>query len=72
MPAAAAAIVESIIDLAHRLGMEVVAEGVEDEATLSYLDAHGVDLVQGYHLGRPMPAEDVALAVGAARQAAAA
>jgi EAL domain-containing protein (putative c-di-GMP-specific phosphodiesterase class I) len=50
-----AIIVESTIALARRLGLSVVAEGVEDEATLQRLAAMGCEFVQGYHLGRPMP-----------------
>jgi diguanylate cyclase (GGDEF)-like protein/PAS domain S-box-containing protein len=49
------AIVASVIELARRLGLEVVAEGVEDEATLARLDELGCDLAQGYLIGRPMP-----------------
>lgn len=47
-------LVRSSIDLGHNLGMSVVAEGVEDQATLAALDRLGCDVVQGYHLGRPM------------------
>jgi diguanylate cyclase (GGDEF)-like protein len=53
-------IVSSIIDLSHDLGLEVVAEGVEDHATLRALTDAGCDIVQGYLLGRPMPAAQVA------------
>ena len=49
-------IVRSTIDLAHNLGLQVVAEGVEDEETLRELDLLGCDVVQGYHLARPMSA----------------
>jgi len=51
-------LVRSVVDLGHNLGLTVVAEGVEDEATLSALDLAGCDVVQGFHLGRPMPAEN--------------
>jgi len=54
-----AAIVRSTIDLAHNLGLQLVAEGVEDQETLELLAALGCDLVQGYHLARPMPADDL-------------
>jgi diguanylate cyclase (GGDEF)-like protein len=47
------AIVASIIDLAHRLGIEVVAEGVETQAQHDALIAAGCDILQGYLLGRP-------------------
>jgi EAL domain-containing protein (putative c-di-GMP-specific phosphodiesterase class I) len=51
------AIVRAVIGLGHDLGLRVVAEGVEDEASWRLLDAFGCDLVQGYFLARPMPAE---------------
>ena len=44
------------IDLAHHLGLRVVAEGIEDARSLALLQTHGCDLVQGFHLGRPVPA----------------
>jgi diguanylate cyclase (GGDEF)-like protein/PAS domain S-box-containing protein len=55
-----AVIVRSIIDLAHNLGMKVVAEGVEDAVTMDLLIAYGCDEVQGYYFSRPLPAEDIA------------
>jgi diguanylate cyclase len=51
-----AAIVRSIIELAHNLGLSVVAEGVEDLPTLAALADSGCDVIQGYVLARPMPA----------------
>lgn len=56
-------VVEAVIDLAKRFELRVVAEGVEDEATLTMLDSYGVGFVQGYHLDRPSPIVD-ALAHG--------
>jgi len=50
------AIVESTIHLAHDLGLAVVAEGIEDEATRGALRAQGCDEGQGWVIGRPMPA----------------
>ncbi len=50
-----ATIVRSIIDLGHNLGLSVVAEGVEDAASQSILSELGCDLVQGYHVSRPLP-----------------
>ena len=47
-------IVRSMITLAHDLGIPVVAEGVEDEPTLERLRALGCDLVQGYHVSKPL------------------
>jgi EAL domain-containing protein (putative c-di-GMP-specific phosphodiesterase class I) len=49
-----AAIIEAIIQLAHTLRLEVVAEGVEDDATQQRLREMGCDLMQGYHLAKPM------------------
>jgi EAL domain-containing protein (putative c-di-GMP-specific phosphodiesterase class I) len=49
------AIVRAIIDLGRHLGLEVVAEGVEDQATWDLLSSMSCDLVQGFHLARPMP-----------------
>ncbi len=52
-------IVESVIQLAHALGQEVVAEGIEDVMTLEALRDLGCDIAQGYHLGRPMELSDL-------------
>ena len=49
-------LVRSAIDLGHSLGLSVVAEGVEDQVTADALAALGCDVVQGYHLSRPMTA----------------
>jgi diguanylate cyclase (GGDEF)-like protein len=49
-------IVNLIIEMSRLFGLKVVAEGVEDEKTLSYLKSKGCDYVQGYYLARPMPA----------------
>lgn len=54
-----AVIVRSTIEMAHKLGLEVVAEGVESHETLTILDDLGCDSVQGFYLGRPMPMEDM-------------
>jgi diguanylate cyclase (GGDEF)-like protein len=51
--------VRSLIDLAHSLGLQVVAEGVEDEATLSALADFGADQAQGFFIARPMPIVDL-------------
>jgi EAL domain-containing protein (putative c-di-GMP-specific phosphodiesterase class I) len=53
------AIVRAILQLAHELGLQVVAEGVEDEQTWFALRAMGCDIGQGFHLCRPMPADTV-------------
>lgn len=52
-----ASIVRSTVLLAHELGLHVVAEGVEDQATLELLGAWGCDTVQGFHLSRPLSPE---------------
>jgi len=52
-------IVRLITDMSHALGLEVVAEGVEDQQTLDALRAIGCDMAQGYYLGRPMPPSKV-------------
>jgi EAL domain-containing protein (putative c-di-GMP-specific phosphodiesterase class I) len=51
-----AAIVRSTIDLGHNLGLKVVAEGVEDEATEALLREYGCDFIQGFHIARPAAA----------------
>lgn len=51
-------IVKSTVDLAHNLGLSVVAEGVEDEAALTILRRHNVEYAQGYFIARPMGADD--------------
>jgi len=53
-----ASIVRATIGLAHDLGLEVVAEGVEDETILKQLTDMGCDIAQGYHIAHPMPAAD--------------
>ena len=50
-------IVRSTIDLAHNMGLMVVAEGVENETTFSLLQSMGCDLLQGYYISHPIPAE---------------
>jgi diguanylate cyclase (GGDEF)-like protein/PAS domain S-box-containing protein len=54
------AIVRSVLRLAHSLGMEVCAEGVETRTQLEFLRAEGCDEVQGFLLGRPLAPEEVA------------
>jgi diguanylate cyclase len=53
-----AAIVRLTIDLAHALRLSVVAEGVETEEAWEILRAYGADTVQGFHLSRPIPAQE--------------
>lgn len=52
-------IVRSTIDLAHNLGLKVVAEGVENQATKDKLALLGCDAAQGFHMGRPISADEV-------------
>ena len=56
------ALVRSTIDLAHALGLRVVAEGVEDEPSLQTLIALNCDLAQGYLISKPRPAQELELA----------
>jgi diguanylate cyclase (GGDEF)-like protein len=65
-----AAVVHSAIELAHTLGLGVVAEGVEDQATYEALRRLGCDVVQGYHVAKPVPADEVAAAIAAWNHAA--
>lgn len=53
-----AVIVNSIIDLAHNLGLKAVAEGVEDERIWRMLEEKGCDYAQGFYMGKPMPANE--------------
>ena len=52
-------IVVTIIRLAHSLGLKVIAEGVEDNKQLQFLDNHGCDEVQGFFYSKPVPAEGI-------------
>jgi diguanylate cyclase (GGDEF)-like protein len=54
------ALTRSIVQLGHALGLHVVAEGVEDEATYHYLAGIGCNVVQGYHISRPLPEDKFA------------
>ena len=54
-----AVIVRTIIAMAHALGMSVIAEGVESTAQLDFLRREGCDIIQGYLLGRPLPADEM-------------
>jgi diguanylate cyclase (GGDEF)-like protein len=50
-------IVRSTINMAHDLGLNTIAEGVEDASTLTELDELGCDQVQGYYFSKPVPAD---------------
>jgi EAL domain-containing protein (putative c-di-GMP-specific phosphodiesterase class I) len=71
--AGSATIVHSTIDLAHNLGLKVVAEGVESDAIWRVLKELGCDFGQGYHFSRPLPADQLLslLCASQARAAAA-
>ena len=56
---ASEAIVRSVCELGHRLGLCVVAEGVEDAPLAELMTVFGYDLLQGYHFARPMPEPDL-------------
>jgi diguanylate cyclase (GGDEF)-like protein/PAS domain S-box-containing protein len=53
------AIIRSIVALAHNLGLEVIAEGIEDSEQRRALTALGCEYGQGYHFARPLPADEV-------------
>ncbi|WP_198043764.1 putative bifunctional diguanylate cyclase/phosphodiesterase [Ketobacter nezhaii] len=52
-------IVQSTISLAHSFNLKVVAEGVEDEASLALLRSWGCDWIQGFFISKPLPAKEV-------------
>lgn len=52
------AMISAIISLAHALNLQVVAEGVEEEAELNVLREHGCEYVQGYYFSKPLSVED--------------
>ena len=54
-----ASIVEAMVDLSHKLGIKVVAEGVEEEAQAQLLKNKKCDFIQGYHFAKPMPVEQL-------------
>jgi len=65
-----AAVVQTIVDLAWRLGKTTVAEGVETEAQRQLLAAMGCDIGQGYLIGRPVPATEIAARIAEQRAVA--
>lgn len=54
-----AGIARHIIDMAHGLGLKVIAEGVENQAQLEFLREAGCDEIQGFLISRPLPAEEI-------------
>lgn len=57
--AGATSIVWAMVNLCHKMGLEVVAEGIETQGQLDYLRSIGCDYGQGYLLGRPVPASEL-------------
>jgi EAL domain-containing protein (putative c-di-GMP-specific phosphodiesterase class I) len=55
------AITNAFISLAHHLGLEIIAEGVETAEQIEYLAAQNCDIVQGYYLSHPLPAPKIIL-----------
>jgi len=55
-----AAITAAIISMAKSLNLKVIAEGVEDEAQMSFLRARQCDEIQGYYFSKPLPADECA------------
>jgi diguanylate cyclase (GGDEF)-like protein/PAS domain S-box-containing protein len=61
-------VVESIVRIARGLGQQTIAEMVEDAGTLEVMRDHGVDLAQGFYIGRPEPVGELVGALAVARQ----
>ena len=61
-------IVEAILALSEKMGLEVTAEGVETPAQLDYLHTQGCELVQGFLFGKPKPAEELSLGHGSTKE----
>ena len=64
---ASEAIVISVCELAHRLGLSAVAEGIEDIEDVELMTSFGFDLLQGYYFARPMPEHELLVHVGEQR-----
>lgn len=58
-PSQEATVVRAMIDFAHSLGLQVVAEGIENRKMLDLLTAMRCDFAQGFYLGAPVPAQDI-------------
>ncbi|WP_048272029.1 EAL domain-containing protein, partial [Pseudomonas aeruginosa] len=62
-------ILDSIVELSAKLDLDIVAEGVETPEQRDYLAARGVDYLQGYLIGRPMPLESLLSSLAGGRSA---
>jgi diguanylate cyclase (GGDEF)-like protein len=62
-------LIASIVSLAHGLGLEVVAEGVEEKHQAAHLTAMGCEYLQGYLFGRPLPVAEISGGIGVKRAA---
>ena len=51
-------IVSSIVDMAHSIGMQTIAEGAETQEQVNYLEQSGCDYIQGYFYSKPLPQEE--------------
>jgi len=60
-----AAITEAIIAMGHSLKLQVIAEGVETQEQLAFLQDRGCDDIQGYHLSKPLSEHDLASFIAA-------
>ena len=65
---ASSVLVRSILTLGGNLNLRVVAEGVENAEVLQLLQTLGCDVVQGYHVARPLSAADVGALIGATKK----
>jgi EAL domain-containing protein (putative c-di-GMP-specific phosphodiesterase class I) len=52
-------IIQTIINLGRNLGLQVIAEGVEQQGELDFLQSHGCELFQGYLFSKPLPADEM-------------
>ncbi|SOC22709.1 diguanylate cyclase (GGDEF)-like protein [Ureibacillus xyleni] len=52
-------IVKSVSNIAHSIGLKVVAEGIEEEEQFTVIQSLGIEMIQGYYLSRPLPKEEM-------------